>query len=143
MSNGRWRGGGFTSDAYVIQVLNGPLKDFVTKMEIAKGHRMLVVEDGAPAHRGKSAKQARKELGIQQIPHPPSSPDLNPIEPLWMLLKRRTYSSPKARRSLEDLWEAARAAWASITVDEINRYTGKMPSRIAALAKSKGLPTKF
>ncbi|EUC53936.1 winged helix turn helix protein [Rhizoctonia solani AG-3 Rhs1AP] len=49
---------------------------------LAANGRMLVVEDGALAHRGKPAKQAREELGIKQVPHPPSSPDLNPIEPL-------------------------------------------------------------
>jgi transposase len=143
LPNGRWTGGGFNSEAYVMQVLNGPLKQFIAHMEEVKGHKMLVVEDGAPAHRGKPAKKARHELGIKQIPHPPNSPDLNPIEPLWMLLKRRTYETPGARRNLEALWNAAHAAWKSITADEINQHTGKMPSRIVALFKSKGLPTKF
>ncbi|QRW18030.1 DDE superfamily endonuclease [Rhizoctonia solani] len=143
LRNGRWRGGGFNSEGYVMQVLNGPLKDFIAQMEKVKGHRMLVVEDGAPAHKGKLAKQACEELGIKHIAHPPSSPDLNPIEPLWMELKRRVYSTPGARRSLEHLWNATEAAWKSFTADDINKYTRKMPSRVTALVKSKGLPTKF
>ncbi|QRW21034.1 aldo/keto reductase family protein [Rhizoctonia solani] len=128
LRNGRWRGGGFNSEGYVMQVLNGPLKDFIAQMEKVKGHRMLVVEDGAPAHKGKLAKQACEELGIKHIAHPPSSPDLNPIEPLWMELKRRVYSTPGARRSLEHLWNATEAAWKSFTADDINKYTRKMPS---------------
>ncbi|QRW19371.1 DDE superfamily endonuclease [Rhizoctonia solani] len=143
LRNGRWRGGGFNSEGYVMQVLNGPLKDFIAQMEKVKGHRMLVVEDGAPAHKGKLAKQACEELGIKHIAHPPSSPDLNPIEPLWMELKQRVYSTPGARRSLEHLWNATEAAWKSFTADDINKYTRKMPSRVTALVKSKGLPTKF
>ncbi|QRW26407.1 hypothetical protein RhiXN_12068 [Rhizoctonia solani] len=77
LHNGRWRGGGLNLEGYVMQVLNGPLKDFIAQMEKVKGHRMLVVEDGALAHQGKLAKQAWEELGIKQIAHPPSSPDLN------------------------------------------------------------------
>ncbi|QRW24128.1 DDE superfamily endonuclease [Rhizoctonia solani] len=136
LSNWRWLPG-------CNCVLNGPLKDFIAQMEKVKGHRMLVVEDGAPAHKGKLAKQACEELGIKHIAHPPSSPDLNPIEPLWMELKRRVYSTPGARRSLEHLWNATEAAWKSFTADDINKYTRKMPSWVTALVKSKGLPTKF
>ncbi|ETW85192.1 hypothetical protein HETIRDRAFT_310330 [Heterobasidion irregulare TC 32-1] len=43
---------------------------------------MLVVEDGALAHTSRLAKSARLKLGITPLTHPPSSPDLNPIEPL-------------------------------------------------------------
>jgi hypothetical protein len=78
-----------------------------------------------------------------KIPHPPNSPDLNPIEPIWMLLKWHTYRTPGAQRNLEALWNATHAAWKTITANEINQHTGKMPSQIVALFKSKGLPTKF
>jgi transposase len=49
----------------------------------------LVVEDGAPCHSCKLAREARTKLGISSLIHPPSSPDLNPIENVWSLLKTK------------------------------------------------------
>ena len=57
---------------------------------------MLVVEDGAPCHRSAVAKSVRHELGITNLEHPPSSPDLNPIEPLWLILKNYVADIPES-----------------------------------------------
>jgi transposase len=142
-SNGRKKGGGLSSEGYASQVLEGPLKDFIAYMEEVKGHEMLVVEDGAPPHWGKAAKLAREKLGIHQLSHPPSSPDLNPIEAIWRLLKSRVYSIPGSRQSLTHLWATAQAVWDSITIEEINKHTGQMKARVVAVAAAKGLQTKF
>ncbi|KAI0697399.1 hypothetical protein C8T65DRAFT_522766, partial [Cerioporus squamosus] len=44
------RKGGLNGERYVSQVLEGPLLEFYTTMNKERGGRMLVVEDGAPAH---------------------------------------------------------------------------------------------
>ncbi|KAB5588468.1 hypothetical protein CTheo_8093 [Ceratobasidium theobromae] len=112
-------------------------------MEKEKGREMLVVEDGAPPHRGKAAKLVRQKLGINQLSHPPNSPDLNPIEPIWRHLRNKVYSTPGARKSLGHLWAATQTAWDSMTVEDINKHTGKMNARVAAVTKAKGLQTPF
>jgi hypothetical protein len=142
-STGKKKGGGLSSQSYASQVLEGPLKDFISCMEKEKGLEMLVVEDGAPPHRGQAAKLARKRLGIHSLPHPPNSPDLNPIEPIWRMLKNRVYNTPGSRQSLEHLWAITQSTWDSITVEEVNQHTGKMCARVAAVAKAKGLQTQF
>jgi transposase len=48
-----------------------------------------MVEDGPPRHRYKLAREARTKLGISSLVHPPSSPDLNPIENVWHRLKTK------------------------------------------------------
>ncbi len=48
---------------------------------------MLMVQDRAPVHTSQVAKAAQKHLDIHTLAHPPNSPDLNPIELLWNLLK--------------------------------------------------------
>jgi DDE superfamily endonuclease len=89
-TKGKKKGGrGLNGSKYVTQVLKGPLKEFVKEMEREREHSMLVVEDGAPGHTSKLASQARSELGIKKLPHPLKSPNLNPIEPLWYVLKTR------------------------------------------------------
>jgi transposase len=120
------RGRGLNGSKYVSQVLQGPLRDFIKELEEERGHAMLVVEDGAPGHTSKLASAARAELGITKLTHPPKSPDLNPIEPLWYLLKTRIADIPGSGNSLDKLWEAAQRVWDGITQEDIEKHTGRM-----------------
>jgi transposase len=128
---------------YVTQVLQGPLKDLREEMEAKRSHSMLVVEDGAPGHRSKLTKNAQSKLGIIQLTYPPNSPDLNPIEPLWYLLKNRIANIPGSANTLDKLWEAAQKVWEEITPDKIRKFTGTMSDRVEAVTKAKGWHTKY
>ena len=45
--------------------------------------RLVVIWDNAPCHRAKAVKAKAARLGIELVPLPGYSPDLNPIERLW------------------------------------------------------------
>ena len=92
---------------------------------------MLVVKDGALAHTSCLTKSAWLKLGITPLTHPLSSPDLNPIKPLWLLLKNHVADTPGASNSLKNLWLVAQHAWEEIIEKEIQRHTRKMPERVA------------
>ncbi|ETW85603.1 hypothetical protein HETIRDRAFT_43906, partial [Heterobasidion irregulare TC 32-1] len=135
--------GGLDTKEYVTQVFEGPLKDFFDRMEQQQICLMLVVEDGAPAHTSCLAKSARLKLGITPLTHPPSLPDLNPIELLWLLLKNCVADILGASNSLKNLWLAAQHAWEEITEEEIQRHTRKMSERVAQVQAAKGWHTRF
>ena len=128
---------------YIEQILWGPLKDFCMTLEVNKGHQFLVVEDGAPSHTSRAAAAERKELGIQNLTHPPSSPDLNPIEPLWLLLKNRVADIPGSSNSLDALWAAVQKVWSEIKEEDIRKHTGKMKERVLAVKQANGWHTRF
>jgi hypothetical protein len=132
-----------TGEDYIEQVLKGPLLDFYRTLEAERGLEMLLVEDGSGPHRRKSTQAARDALGIRSLPHPPYSPDLNPIEPLWLLLKNRIADIPGSGSSLDKLWAAAQEAWGSITDEDVAKHTSKMNARVQAVKKAKGYQTKF
>ena len=92
--NGKKRRGGLNGPRYVDQILKGPLKWILDTVEEQEGRKVLAVEDGAPCHRSTEAKNIWHELGIRNLEHPPSSPDSNPIEPLWLVLKNRVADIP-------------------------------------------------
>ena len=49
------------------------------------------MHDDAPTHTAYIVRDALEELAIEVMIWPPHSPDLNPIENLWALLKAEIY----------------------------------------------------
>ena len=50
---------------------------------------------------------------------PPVSPDLNPIENYWSILKRHTYSGGRQYNSKDELWDGICKAVKNIGADQI------------------------
>ena len=65
-----------------------------------------VVEDGAHVHFKGPAKQIRDVVDIPHQPHPPSSPDLKPIEGCCIIIKEKLRAIPVRPTSIDGLWEA-------------------------------------
>ena len=80
---------------------------------------------------------------IPLLPHPPNSPDLNPIEPVWAELKRRLRQLPRHPTTAETLRKAVLKVWDSLTVEDINKYTGSFINRLDAVIEAKGGSTRY
>jgi len=65
---------------------------------------------------------------------------LNPIEPLWYVLKQHIANIPGLVNSLNNLWGATKQAWDDISLEDIQAHTSKMKDRILAI---KGWHTGF
>jgi hypothetical protein len=102
-----------------------------------------MVEVEAPCHTCKLAKEARSKLGIPSFVHSPSSPDLNPIENVWHLLKIKVSQLPTQATNLGMLWEQVQARWMDIDQRYINKLSDGMPVRVEAARKVRGEVTRF
>ena len=97
-------------------------------------------QDLAPARSAKATSTRFKDHGIHVLNWPANSPDLNPIENLWGIVKNKMrYARPNA----EELKATIRATWASITPQQCHRLIDSMPRRVAAVIQAKGAPTKY
>ena len=141
--DGKPKRGGFTNKQYAEQVLSVGLQDFYTEQVIYAGWDFEVVEDGALVHKGPFVREARVSFPFENLAHPPSSPDLNPIENIWHMLKRRIWSIQGAHNSLKNLKSAAREAWDSISQEEIRNVIDSMDRRVEAVVKAKGQATDY
>ena len=71
------------------------------------------------------------------------SPDLNPIEHLWFLLKRRLATYPKPSKGILELWERIQEEWYKIEVGECQRLIESMLRRVQKIIKAKGGYTSY
>ena len=96
---------------YVEIVYDGVLDSFLEEHEgICK---VVFMEDGAPMHRNKVAKDWRKNHDFEKIEWPAQSLDLNPIENVGKLLKDAMQKRCKPKNQ-EDIWLAMESEWKAI-----------------------------
>ena len=102
-----------------------------------------LVEDGDPSHgmrkRG-SAQRARDDNWITNIEHPPNSPDLNPIEGIWLILKERVRQ--RTWHSIAELKQVVQEEWRKIDQNEIRARIVEMPWRCRRLVATGGAPIR-
>ena len=71
----------------------------------------FLLHDGAPCHRHRAVRNCMEDMGVQVIgPWPGNSPDLNPIENCWAILKRKV--AEKKPISIAALKETITQVWA-------------------------------
>jgi hypothetical protein len=85
----------------------------------------------------------RLECHIYSIDWPSCSPDLNPIENIWRVLKQRLRNrNPYGGWVLEDLKAAVLDIWENeISIDLINKFVNTMPERLEKVRLRKGEPS--
>jgi hypothetical protein len=90
-------------------MLLGPLKTFAKESRSNKRYP-IIMEDNIPMYKDACVKP-RKGLKWPSYEHPPNSPDLNPIENIWVYMKyqvilkyRFMSSQAEMRRLVLEIW---------------------------------------
>ena|SRR5215475_8574681 len=102
-----------------------------------------VMEDGAPMHRSAIAKQFRTTHSMDTIMHPAQSPDMNPIEHVWKVLKEWVNKQLRHPKNAEELKTALLEEWEKIEIELINHLIESMEDRVSALLRAKGGSTRY
>lgn len=104
---------------------------------------MVLQQDNDPKHTSKLAKAWFKDNNINVLDWPSYSPDLNPIENLWAIIKRRLCNYESAPKCTSELFDRVSREWNQITPDLCQELILSMPRRIEAVIKAKGGRTKY
>jgi hypothetical protein len=136
------KGGGMTAERYQEQVLDAHVLDFYTQRTLAEGSVWLQ-HDGARCHRCPSTKAYLARNGIKTFPHPPSSPDISPIENIWWEMKKGLQARQRTPTSKKELIQAVKEEWAKIPISVVNKYILSMPCRVHQIIRNHGGNTTY
>ena len=108
----------------------------------------ILQEDNDQSHGHKPPKEQTSSLAgkykdanwVPTLVHPPQSPDLNPIEACWNILKTRIRY--RVWDDIEELKRALQEEWNKITMEEVRARIAEMPARCERLTKNGGGPIK-
>ncbi len=98
-------------------------------------------QDLAPAHTAKGTKSWFNDHGVTVLDWPANSPDLNLIENLWGIVKRKMRDTRP--NNADELKATVKETWASIPPQQCHKLITSMPRQIEAVIKAKGAPTKY
>ncbi len=112
-----------------------------TADQLFKDADLIFQQDLAPAHTAKSTKSWFNDHGVTVLDWPANSPDLNPIENLWGIVKRKMRDTRP--NNADELKATVKETWASIPPQQCHKLITSMPRRIEAVIKAKGAPTKY
>jgi transposase len=106
--------------------------------------QIIFQQDNDPKHTSNLVKDYLKEQSYKVMEWPAQSPDLNPIENMWSLLKRRLNEFDSAPKGMEDLNERVTKVWyEQMKEEECQKVIESMPKRIKACIEAKGRWTKY
>ena len=119
------------------QVLNEHLLGFMERHQCTH-----FLHDGAPCHRSRLVKEFLREKNMRTIPWPGNSPDLNPIENAWNIMKNqlaefRPSNKAEMIRRIKQIWVR------QMSPEYFRKLAESMPRRLQAVIDNGGWMTKY
>lgn len=85
---------------YILSVCEERTWPMVEEVSLSRLKQVVYMPDNAPSHPGKCNNSIPGEQGWT-----PNSPDINPIDNLWAIVKQKIYDDGKQFSTLDDLWK--------------------------------------
>jgi hypothetical protein len=137
---------GMNKEQYTYEILEPWLVPFIYSLP-GSPEDHPTIEDGLRSHTSALATACRWSYNITRMEWPPSSPDLNPIENCWAMLKervRKKMEDPATRARTEAEYIAlAQREWERLEWKKVDLMIERMPDRVKAVIKAKGGHSRY
>lgn len=110
--------------------------DFVPKARTIFGTDFVFQQDNAPAHKSKDTMAFFDDNDFKLLSFPPGSPDLNPIENVWSILKSNV--AKRFPKRMDELERFAIDEWQKIPQEMIENGILSMATRISQVLARNG-----
>ena len=128
------------STAY-INLLNTKIFPSINQYPRQVRDKMIFMQDSAPSHASGLTRGYLEDcgfVGARYMDWTASSPDLNPIENYWSLLKGKIYEVGKQYYSSNELWNGISDAFSKMDGGVIQTLTKFVDSRVVEVLKNSG-----
>lgn len=98
-------------------------------------------QDNDPKHTANSVKAFIREQSLSVLDWPANSPDINPIENLWHIVKKKVSDTRYSNEGA--LYDGFVKAWNSIPLSTCENLIASMPRRCRAIIDNRGSSTKY
>ena len=109
---------------------------------IRRNRGMILMQDNATCHTGRSTTQMLQQNNIRTLNLPPCSPDLNPIEHVWDEIDRRVWRLP-TQRNIGELLRDITNVWNRLPQHYLHNYINSMRQRCLAVIRARGGHTRY
>lgn len=113
----------------------------ILKSQLDIGQQFILQDDNDPKHRSKLVTNWKKENNIKYIDWPSNSPDLNPIENIWALLKHKIKKIYV--KNITELKETILKCWNEIDDSHIQNTINSIPLRLQQVIINNGNTIKY
>jgi len=106
--------------------------------------KFILMQDGATCHTSKQnmAFIRASGIGLWETRWPGNSPDLNPIENLWSILKESAYKEPKPK-TREELITRFQKSWKNLSPGLLEKSAQSFKDRVEKMMAADGGHTKY
>ena len=104
---------------------------------------LTFMHDGASIHRSDETKNWLKDNKIPVLEWPAISPDLNPIENVWVMLTRAVFTNGRQFKTKKELKAEVLKQWSLIKPEQLTNLLKSMTERIVEVTANQGGNTKY
>ncbi len=122
-------------------------ENFNKMVEAAGKNSRVWIQDGDPSQNSKLAKEAMKQVNSQLLPIPPRSPDINPIENFFGIVKQALHRDALERQikveTIEQFESRIKQIMNEVPTATIDKIIESMNKRMKMIIKCKGERIKY
>jgi len=114
---------------------------FLNKKSKSAIKKMIFQQDGASCHTSKATRDFLASTGLTVLSWPANSPDLNPIENIWAILKQNV--EKRGAKTKKELIDVVREEWNALDMELIRRTINSMETRVSQVIARSGLKCDY
>ena len=108
---------------------------------IGRNQHLAYLQDNAPIHKSKETMGWLAEHGVAVVDFPPYSPDINPIEHVWEIIKRKV--SDRTPRTHQQLAHYFLEEYENFDMNLFRRLVDSIPGRLKMVIEKNGEMTDY